>query len=53
MLGLVDENAVNQWINKNGWKVEDTGYVIISNQVIFIFWKCYILGKFMVASLTY
>jgi hypothetical protein len=36
MLGLVDENAVNQWINKNGWKVEDTGYVLISNQVIFI-----------------
>ncbi len=35
MLGLVDENAVNQWINKNGWKVEDTGYVLISNQVIF------------------
>ena len=32
LLGLVDENAVNQWINKNGWKVTETGYVLISNQ---------------------
>ncbi len=31
-LGLVDENAVNQWIEKNGWKTGDTGYVLISNQ---------------------
>ena len=32
LLGLVEENAVNQWINKNGWKVTETGYVLISNQ---------------------
>ena len=32
LLGLVDENAVNQWINKNGWKVTETGFVLISNQ---------------------
>jgi len=32
LLRLVDENAVNQWINKNGWKVTETGYVLISNQ---------------------
>ena len=32
LLGLVDENAVNQWITKNGWKVTETGYVLISNQ---------------------
>lgn len=32
LLGLVNEDAVNQWINKNGWKVTETGYVLISNQ---------------------
>jgi translation initiation factor 3 subunit K len=32
LLGLVDESAVNQWINKNGWKVTETGYVLISTQ---------------------
>lgn len=32
LLGLVDENAVNQWISKNGWKVTESGYVLISNQ---------------------
>ena len=32
LLGLVDENAVNQWIAKNGWKSGDHGYVLISNQ---------------------
>ena len=32
LLGLVEENAVNQWINKNGWKVTETGFVLISNQ---------------------
>jgi translation initiation factor 3 subunit K len=31
-LGLVDENAVNQWINKNGWKTTESGNVLISNQ---------------------
>jgi translation initiation factor 3 subunit K len=32
LLGLVDENAVNQWITKNGWKPNETGYILISNQ---------------------
>ena len=32
LLGLVDENAVNQWIDKNGWKAGDRGHVTISNQ---------------------
>ncbi len=32
LLGLVDENAVNQWITKNGWKANETGYILISNQ---------------------
>lgn len=32
LLGLVDENAINQWIAKNGWKTGDRGYVLISNQ---------------------
>lgn len=32
LLGLVDENAVNQWIAKNGWHSGDRGYVLISNQ---------------------
>lgn len=33
-LGLVDENAVNQWIEKNGWKQsgEAPGHVLISSQ---------------------
>ena len=31
LLGLRDENIVNQWIAKNGWKTEN-GYVLISNQ---------------------
>ncbi len=53
MLGLVDENAVNQWINKYGWKVEDTGYVLISNQVILVFWDYHIPGKYIVASLSF
>ena len=30
-MGLVDENAVNQWIDKNGWKSVG-GFVAISNQ---------------------
>ena len=32
LLGLVDENVVNQWIAKNGWKSENTGHVLISNK---------------------
>ncbi len=32
LLGLVDENTVNQWIAKNGWKSGDNGFVLISNQ---------------------
>ena len=32
LLGLVDESVVNQWIAKNGWKVTETGYVLIGNQ---------------------
>lgn len=34
LLGLVDENAVNEWIRRNGWKtsVPDSGYVLVSNQ---------------------
>ena len=33
-LGLVNENAVNQWIAKNGWKqsTEAPGHVLISTQ---------------------
>ena len=31
LLGLRDENIVNQWIAKNGWKTE-SGYVLISAQ---------------------
>ncbi len=31
LLGLVDENTVNQWIDKNGWK-SNGGFVLISNQ---------------------
>ena len=36
LLGLVDENSVNQWINKNGWKTNESGNILISNQVCFI-----------------
>ena len=36
LLGLVDENSVNQWINKNGWKTNESGNILISNQVRFI-----------------
>jgi len=32
LLGLVDENAVNGWIDKNGWKSSDSGFVLISSQ---------------------
>ena len=32
MLGLVDENSVNQWIRKSGWKTTSTGNILISNQ---------------------
>lgn len=32
LLGLVDENLVNQWISRNGWKSDESGFVVISNQ---------------------
>ena len=32
LLGLVDENSVNQWISKCGWKTTDSGNILISNQ---------------------
>ena len=35
LLGLTDENIVNQWISKNGWKAAtaDSGYVLISSSM--------------------
>jgi len=32
LLGLVDETTINQWIDRNGWKQGDRGYVLISKQ---------------------
>lgn len=32
LLGLSDENIVNQWIAKNGWTTGESNYVTISNQ---------------------
>ena len=32
LLGLVDENVVNQWIAKNGWKSVESGHVLVTSQ---------------------
>merc|ERR1719219_200683 len=32
LLGLSDENMMNQWIAKNGWSTNEANYVTISNQ---------------------
>merc|ERR1711974_106551 len=32
LLGLQDENMMNQWIAKNGWSTNEANYVTISNQ---------------------
>lgn len=32
LLGLQDENLLNQWIKKNGWNTDEANYVTITNQ---------------------
>ena len=32
LLGLQDEDMMNQWIAKNGWSTKEANYVTITNQ---------------------
>lgn len=32
LLGLSDDNIVNQWVEKNSWTMQDKGYILVSSQ---------------------